>query len=337
MLEEQAVDQNQYLEDIGNEEPTVETENIEAPQAGIPESQAGQEEQSLGKEETKPEKPDFMQSYFNEDGSVNVDNYLSTLKQPTPQNIESVVKNVQPQPIQAPGSEPEKSEIDVRKEYRENLHKESFLPFNRMRELVNSGYTVEQAFQQAEGEVNQSVMQKNEDWLLERQTLADTDRAKAEKERIESLQLAPRSETNINRLSNEFGYKSVESFRNALFHDKYGGQDINYLFSLANPDYKTEYANNQQGLVDAYNNWFVKFSADENNLRYLANQVKFRSASELWAPALKQMRGGVQAQEQQKRTAGMKTANSKNLNPVSAQPNELNDWLSGTDKRIDNI
>jgi len=334
---EQSIDQNQYLDGVGFEEQTTEVGNEPIqPQEPAPEVKEPEPIQpNTG--ETKPATPDFIQSMLNEDNSVNIDKYLNSLGKPavnpkTDFNFNNL--NQQQQQQEKPA---EKSELEIRREYRQNLETESFTPFNKMRDLVNQGYTVEQAFQQAEYEANQGVNKKSEDWLMERQTNADNDRATRETERIEALQLEPMSRTNINRMSQEFGFKSAESFQNALFHAEYGGIDINFLFESENPNYKTEFAGNHEGLQEAYNNWFTKFSANENKLRYLANQTKFRSSAKLWGQAVKQIRGNVQTQEQAKTQANMASPNGNNLSPKTANPDDLTDWLSRDDKRIDNI
>ena len=277
--------------------------------------------------------PDFITDMFGEGGELDVNKYM------TSQSLETQPLNIA-NPLDAQAGqvapEPEKTAKEQVLEYRKNISDNMFTGLNLTQEYINRGYDAATAIQLATNDINGNIQDHMSDYMLERQTDSMGVAEKSYAEKVEAAQLEPRSTTNINRVAQEFGYKSVQSFKDALFHKDYGGQAINFLFDQANPNWKEDFKGNQQGLTDSFNNFFTKFTANETNTQYLANQVKMIATQKLNPQLIKQVRGQTQAQELAKGGSTTIKPNSKNLSPDAPKPDALDDWLKN-DSRIDDF
>jgi hypothetical protein len=103
-----------------------------------------------------------------------------------------------------------------------------------------------------------------------------------------------------------------DKFRSLLFDQKYGGEFVNRMFDLQNPDKK-----GLQGdqLRSAMNDWFVRFSADAGNLEMLAMVTQAAIQRDMMPSIIEHVRGLERGQQQQRKDGYQRAQNGQFATP----------------------
>jgi len=250
-------------------------------------------------------------------------------KQPTygeasPRAAEAA-QNADPLNPQGAAQEPERSLVE--------LARDNVMSFpNYMQGYIDQGYSIDQAYQYAKQAVENDLTsfettnryEEMEKRLEEKFSGKQTERTHQE----EMAALTPVSTRNLHEVAKASGLGSVEKLQSALVNPEYGGRAIQHFFQQSIGDTKFESTEAEQ---QAMNDWFVKFTADRNNLELLADITTARIFKANLPKLTEAIRAGkVGLDNENKRGNGMgniSTQGKTRNNPATQKTNELANFL----------
>lgn len=313
---------------------------------------AGQQQQAASQSQQAPAGPQGIEKeFFKTDDKGNpvfdIDAALSKLY---PQNdrafqysgvkdprgaLQQAPLQQQPQQPKEPEKEPWQIEFEKREQTRKTYIDNLSLGLNFVNEALKAGYEPEQAINYA----NQQIQ-----WLID-QEMAKLDyqnRYKAdqeEKQRIakekEILQLKPRSDSVHRMLYTKAGGKDkfdalifgTPSADGKKLQGGYGVDVLNMLFDIAHLGQQLPSDGNK--LYQMYQDWYTRFSANENNLRFVYDVAMARLQKAMMPHIINFVRSAkdrefyMRGQAQVKAPSGIQAPE----NSDTTQPDPLNSYL----------
>ena len=274
-----------------------------------------------------PARSGLEADFFSPDGTLKDDalDFFSIGKnQPAQYQRAPVTAPVQP--VEQDDTPQWKKDLDEQRSYEQTVKQNLMGPMSEIRQLVQQGYTAEQALYATEQKWNGTLAEHFEEKRYERETQRAEREAESRKSEMEAQQLQPKADANFAQIASELG--GNDKAQMLLFSPELGGPIINFLYDLANPD--------KVGLpVDSNDlrQFWVKVAANDTHLRQVTAMAKSALQQKMWPDIVKRIRGGALAQAGQNAQArgGVPSSIARNEASPSAGMDALDQYLGGSE------
>jgi len=228
----------------------------------------------------------------------------------------------------ASDEDPEITQLRKEREFKKTLHSNAFMYRTELDKALQAGKSLQEADQIASAAVSKLLQDFTEERELQQRALQSKNAKSAAEQVHRDAEMKAKSEANISRAIAEVG--GMEKWQALCSH---GIDIVNWLFDLANPDFK----GTQSETNKAIGQWFRNMSANEKSLQMFVRAMKAKVAHSALPYAFRQGMKANAKKGQQNRTTHSRPMGSRTWSRApkeeSGSQDSVDAWLNPTASR----